>query len=79
MDACIHQEVDFGSSPARVYQALLDERQFGAFTGAPARLGIYDQASIDRALTVRRWRRLWRPNGHAAVGLVDRWIARERE
>jgi len=40
----IHQEVDFYSSPiaaanaAILYDAFLDERQVGAFSGAPARI-----------------------------------------
>lgn len=28
----IHQEVDFQAPPARIYRALLDAKQFGAFT-----------------------------------------------
>src|ERR1700721_4287909 len=28
----IHQEVDFKSEPARIYEALLDAKQFTAFT-----------------------------------------------
>jgi len=34
----IHQEVDFKASPQRVYKALLDSRQFSAFTGNPAQI-----------------------------------------
>ena len=37
-DAAIHQEVDFPGSPSRLYEALLDERQFGALTCAPAEI-----------------------------------------
>jgi activator of HSP90 ATPase len=36
--ASIHQEVDFHASPERLYDALLDERQFSAFSGAPAQI-----------------------------------------
>lgn len=32
----VHQEHDFNASPEKVYEALLDERRFAAFSGAPA-------------------------------------------
>jgi activator of HSP90 ATPase len=32
----IHQEVDFEANPQSIYNALLDSKQFAAFTGAPA-------------------------------------------
>jgi len=32
----IHQEVTFSAAPARVYQALVDSKQFAELTGAPA-------------------------------------------
>lgn len=34
----IHQEIDLKGSPQRVYEALLDSKQFTAFTGAPAEI-----------------------------------------
>jgi activator of HSP90 ATPase len=34
----LREEEDFMAPPHRVYQALLDERQFSAFTGAPAKI-----------------------------------------
>jgi activator of HSP90 ATPase len=34
----IHQEVNFNASPQRVYEALLDAKQFGAFSGRPAEI-----------------------------------------
>src|SRR5215471_9714319 len=34
----LHQEVDLEASPARAYGALLDSREFAAFTGAPAQI-----------------------------------------
>lgn len=34
----IHQEVSFNASPQRVYEALLDAKQFGAFSGRPAEI-----------------------------------------
>ena len=33
MSTPIHKEVDFKASPKRVYEALLDEKQFSAFSG----------------------------------------------
>jgi len=32
----IHQEIDFNASPDRLYEALLDPKQFTAFSGRPA-------------------------------------------
>jgi activator of HSP90 ATPase len=34
----IHQEVDFQTTPGRIYQALLDAKQFSAFTQARAEI-----------------------------------------
>ena len=34
----IHQEVDFGVAPARIYEALLDPKQFSAFSGRSAEI-----------------------------------------
>ncbi|SRR6266404_6814793 len=34
----IHQEVDFNASPQRVYEALLDSKQFSAFSGRAAEI-----------------------------------------
>src|SRR5277367_5171754 len=34
----IHQEDEFAVPPDRVYAALTDEKQFAAFTGAPAKI-----------------------------------------
>src|SRR5260370_17060228 len=34
----IHQEADYKASPARVYEALLDPKQFSAFTKLPAKI-----------------------------------------
>jgi activator of HSP90 ATPase len=38
MSNAIHQEIEFKTSPQRVYEALLDSKQFSAFTGAPAQI-----------------------------------------
>jgi activator of HSP90 ATPase len=32
----IHYEIDFKPSPQRLYEAILDQKQFAAFTGMPA-------------------------------------------
>jgi activator of HSP90 ATPase len=32
----IHYEIDFHPSPERLYQAILDQKQFAAFSGLPA-------------------------------------------
>lgn len=37
-DGPIHQEVDVKAAPQRVYEALLDDKQFAAFSGAPAQI-----------------------------------------
>jgi activator of HSP90 ATPase len=34
----LHQEIDFKASPSRIYEVLLDSKQFAAFTGMPAEI-----------------------------------------
>jgi activator of HSP90 ATPase len=34
----IHQEIDFSASPQRIYEALLDAKQFTEFSGRPAEI-----------------------------------------
>src|SRR6476661_8394154 len=34
----LHQEIDIKASRQRIYEALLDSKQFAAFTGAPAEI-----------------------------------------
>ena len=34
----LHYQVDFKASPQRVYDALLDAKQFAAFSGLPAEI-----------------------------------------
>jgi activator of HSP90 ATPase len=34
----LHQEVDFMAAPQRIYDVLLDSKQFAAFTGLPAEI-----------------------------------------
>jgi hypothetical protein len=36
MARAIHQEQDFNASPGRIYEALLDAKQFSAFSGGLA-------------------------------------------
>jgi activator of HSP90 ATPase len=36
--AAIHEEIDFRVPPHRVYEALLDAKQFSAFSGLPAEI-----------------------------------------
>lgn len=38
MSDAIHQDIEFTANPQRVYEALIDSKQFSAFTGAPARI-----------------------------------------
>jgi activator of HSP90 ATPase len=35
----LHQEVDFKAGRQRIYEALVDSKQFSAFTGMPAEIG----------------------------------------
>src|SRR5262249_31096796 len=34
----IHEEIQFNAKPERLYEALLDSRQFGEFSGMPAEI-----------------------------------------
>jgi activator of HSP90 ATPase len=34
----LHQEIDFKASPQRIYETLLDSKQFSTFTGMPAEI-----------------------------------------
>ena len=34
----LHEEIDIKSGPQRIYEALLDAKQFAAFSGAPAEI-----------------------------------------
>jgi uncharacterized protein YndB with AHSA1/START domain len=40
MSTAIHQEVDFKASPQRVYAVLTDAKEFSAFSGLPAEIGL---------------------------------------
>jgi activator of HSP90 ATPase len=85
-DTLIHQEVDFRASPARVYEALLNEQQFSAFSGAPAQIerdgggafslfgGQVTVRTIEEVLNqriVQAWRvQAWRSPVFAIVSIV---------
>ncbi len=47
----IHQEVEFKTSVNRVYEVLLDEKQFSAFTAATAQ--IEHEADSSTSWTIR--------------------------
>ncbi len=38
MSKPIHQEIDFNASPKRIYEALMNDKEHGEFTGGPARI-----------------------------------------
>ena len=70
----IHQEIDFNASPSRVYEALLDAKQFSAFTGVPAEIhreaggafSAFGGQIVGRNLELvpnRRIVQAWRSNG----------------
>jgi activator of HSP90 ATPase len=82
-NATVHQEVDFAAAPARIYAALLDDKQFGAFTGAPAMIergeggafSLFGGAIIGRNVelvpgkrVVQAWRdAAWKPGVYTMV------------
>ncbi len=37
MSKPIHQEIDFKASPKRIYEALMNDKEHGEFTGRPAK------------------------------------------
>ena len=68
----IHQEVRFTVSPHRIYDALLDSKQFAAFSGEPAVIGrdvgsafaMFDQRIVGRTIELvpdQRIVQAWRP------------------
>jgi len=79
----LREEADFAASPHRVYEALLDEKQFSRFTGAPARinrteggaLSLFGGAILARNVElvadkriVQAWRDpAWAPGVHSVV------------
>lgn len=70
----VHQEADFAAPPARVYAALLDEKQFSAVTGVPAKIdgheggsfSLFGGAIVGRSIELvpsRRVVQAWRDSG----------------
>jgi uncharacterized protein YndB with AHSA1/START domain len=62
----LHQEIDFTAPPHRIYEALLDDKQFAAFTGFKAR--------IDRAVGGELWMFNGRITGRNVELVPDRRI-----
>ena len=69
----IHYEIDFKPSPLRLYEAILDQKQFAAFTGLPATIdptpgGAFSQFGgmiVGRNIELipnQRIVQAWRPN-----------------
>src|ERR1700735_3754210 len=79
----IHQEEDFAAPPHRVYAALTDEKEFAAFTGAPAKISageggafsLFGGAILGRTIelapdrrVVQAWRdSAWGPGGFSVA------------
>jgi len=79
----LREEADFAAPPHRVYEALLDEKQFASFTGAPAKinrteggaLSLFGGAILARNVElvadkriVQAWRDAeWAPGIHSVV------------
>jgi activator of HSP90 ATPase len=72
----VHQEADFSAPPARIYAALLDEKQFSGFTGAPAKIdrneggafSLFGGAIVGRNIELNQGKRVvqaWRDSGWA--------------
>ncbi len=38
MSKPIHEEIDFKASPKRIYEALMNDKEHGEFTGGPAKI-----------------------------------------
>ena len=69
----LHQEIDFKAAPHRIYQALLDSKQFTAFSGVPADITpepggafkMFDGAIVGRNIELVSDQRIvqaWRPD-----------------
>ncbi len=44
MSKPVHQEIDFKASPKRIYEALMNDKEHGEFTGRPARISRVSEA-----------------------------------
>jgi len=69
----LHQEIDLPANPARIEAALLDEKQFAAFTGLPATIDPHEGGAfsmfqgmiVGRTIEIVSGQRIvqaWRPN-----------------
>jgi len=69
----LHQEIDLPANPARIEAALLDEKQFAAFTGLPATFDPHEGGAfsmfqgmiVGRTIEIVSGHRIvqaWRPN-----------------
>jgi activator of HSP90 ATPase len=78
----LRQEVDLAASPQRIYQILLDSKQFSAFTGAPAEIhseaggafSLFGNAITGRNIElvpdqriVQAWRSNWDPGVYSVA------------
>jgi activator of HSP90 ATPase len=77
----IHYDIDFKTSPGRIYAAILDQKQFAAFSGLPATIdpapggafsmfGGMIQGRTIELVENRRIVQAWRP-GHWAAGIYS--------
>lgn len=77
----IHMEAEFKVSPARVYEALLDSKQFAAFSGLPAKIDRTEGGAFSmfqgqiagrnvELLSQERIVQAWRP-GHWDAGVYS--------
>ena len=68
----LHQEIDLPATPSRIETALLDSRQFAAFTGLPATIdpheggafSLFQEMIVGRTIEIVSGRRIvqaWRP------------------
>lgn len=72
MRCLLHQEVEFNATMQRIYEVLLNSREFAAFSGAPAEIGrevgsaftMFDGKIVGRNVELVPGRRIvqaWRP------------------
>jgi len=86
----LHQEIDLHASPQRIYDILLDTKQFAAFTGMPAQIsrdaggaftafgGLIDGRNVE-LVPGQRIVQAWRPaNWDAGVYSLVKFELKER-
>ncbi len=77
----LHQEIDLTASPQRIYETLLDSKQFAAFSGEPAEIGrqeggafsMFGGVIVGRNIELIAGRRIvqaWRPT-HWTPGIYS--------